>query len=263
MHRALTKRDLFPNGPLQRLGRRVDCFTDIHSTNSYLLEAALTALDGAVVTAEAQSAGRGRLGRRWLAPRGAAVMLSVLLKCPPGCPLLGLAAMLGAVATAEAIESATGLRARMRWPNDVMLPGGKVAGVLAETRSLEGQTALVLGVGLNCLQQRGHFPAELQGKATSLEIESPLAVDRVHVAQALLAALDAEIVACVSSSAALRCAWRERCDDFGAYVRLLSDGREYAGVIVDILDNGDLTVQTDQGLRRQFAAATTTRNWDS
>lgn len=262
MHRPLTIEGLFPAGRLRRLGGHVDHYPQIDSTNTRLLAQADVLPDGAVAVAELQTAGRGRLGRRWHAPRGAAVMLSVLLKTTAGSSLLEHAAMLGAVAAAEAIETATGLMPRVRWPNDVMLSGRKVAGVLAESRTAAGEVALVLGIGINCLQQRGHFPPELQNSATSLEIESPRAIDRLAVARMLLERIDAWTVDEVDWPR-LRESWRTRCDDFGVFARLLHNGDEYVGVIVDVLENGDLTVQIEHGGRRQFAAATTTRIWNT
>jgi BirA family biotin operon repressor/biotin-[acetyl-CoA-carboxylase] ligase len=119
--------------------------------------AAAGAPHGTLVTAGAQSAGRGRQGRTWSAPPGGAVLMSLVLRDPPR--LLPLAA---AVAVAEV----AGDDARIKWPNDVLLGGGKVAGILAESRPQEGWA--VLGIGLNVAVRAEDLPAELRGTAATL-----------------------------------------------------------------------------------------------
>ena len=122
--------------------------------------------------------------------------------------------------------------------------------------------AVVLGIGLNCLQQRGHFDGELVGRATSLEIESALPVERAAVGAALLRALDDLLARAAGSArdwAGVVSEWRERCDDFGRRVELQQDGLVHSGTVLDISDEGDLIVQLDEGGRRCFDAETTTR----
>ncbi len=249
-------------GPLRRIGREIHCFHVIDSTNRWLLENAELARDGAIVTAEYQTCGRGRLGRVWLAPRGAAVQLSVLLHEPEGSVWLRLAAVLGAVAACEAIAASTVCPARVRWPNDLILDGLKLGGVLAESRPLEravGLRALVLGIGINCYQQRGHFAPELAGKATSLELGSFAPVDRSALAAILLARLDAYL----SDDDAERLVhrWRAFCLDRMQRAELLCDGQRVSGTILDIMPDGDLRLRCPDGTERVYPAATTTRLW--
>jgi BirA family biotin operon repressor/biotin-[acetyl-CoA-carboxylase] ligase len=110
--------------------------------------------EGAIVVADYQTAGRGRLGRSWDAPPGKALLLSILLKPPPErhAPELSLVA---GVAVADTVERSTGLAVQLKWPNDVMLRRSKVAGLLAEARD----GAVVLGIGLNVNQSRDELPA--------------------------------------------------------------------------------------------------------
>jgi BirA family biotin operon repressor/biotin-[acetyl-CoA-carboxylase] ligase len=232
---------------------------EMDSTNAFLLRDS-NAPDGAVVHAEFQSAGRGRLGRRWLAPRGSSVMLSALLREPAGSGLLELAPRLGAVAACEAIESGAGLRPAVRWPNDLALGGRKLAGVLVEAAAADaGASRIVIGVGINCLQQRGHFSGELADRATSLEIESPRPVFRERVARALVERLDELLSA--TPPVEVRRRWRERCQDVGQAIMLRHDGRTFCGTVLDIYDSGALLVELEDGQRRKFEAATTTRVW--
>ncbi len=114
-----------------RLGAAFHSFAEIDSTNAWLLARATELPDGAIATAEYQTAGRGRLGRRWLAPRGASILLSFLIREPADSPLITHAGLLAALATCEAIEATTDCRPGVRWPNDLALrakAGGRVGG---------------------------------------------------------------------------------------------------------------------------------------
>ncbi len=267
MHRPLSERDLFPHGPLRRLGRRVAVLSEIDSTNAYLLAQATHLGDGALAVADFQTAGRGRQGRRWLAPRGSSILLSVLLIEPEGSPLITHATMLAAVASAEAVEAETNCRPGLRWPNDLVVAGKKLGGVLAESTPLpvrrgRAERAVVIGVGLNCFQQRGHFEAGLAKTATSLEIESAQPVNRPALAGRLVERLDALL----SKDPGRQCtwawlceAWIARSDDFGARVTLMENSCRYTGTVLEIAENGDLLVQLDSGGRRRFESTTTTR----
>jgi BirA family biotin operon repressor/biotin-[acetyl-CoA-carboxylase] ligase len=274
MHTPLSETNLLPDGPLQRIGRRVVAFSELNSTNSYALAQATDLPDGAVVLSEYQSAGRGRLGHTWQSPRGASILLSVLLKEPAASPLIKRATMLAALATCEAVEAAGFCRPLLRWPNDLLLSGRKVAGVLVESSPLPKSTgqmplrAIVLGIGINCLQQRGHFTGELADSATSLEIESPSPVDRAPVARCLLETLDRHVTNLAvegpnrtdaAGSEGLVAAWKAHCNDLGRRVTLRHDRKTYSGTVLDITDDGDLLIELDRGGRHCFAAATTTR----
>jgi BirA family biotin operon repressor/biotin-[acetyl-CoA-carboxylase] ligase len=137
-------------------------YSQTDSTNERARElAAAGAAHGTLVTAARQSAGRGRQGRRWTAPAGRALLCSLVIRDPPR--LLPLAA---GVAVAEV----AGARARVKWPNDVLVDGLKVAGILVEGRPQEGWA--VLGIGLNVALRPEDFPPELAGRAGTLGLET-------------------------------------------------------------------------------------------
>ncbi len=274
-HRPLTPADLRPSAEPLRVGRVIRALETIDSTNTFLRQHASELGDGAVAWAEHQAAGRGRQGRRWESPRGAGVLLSVLLREPESSALVGLAAIVGALAACEAVSAASLCRPVVRWPNDLYVNGRKLGGVLAECfawpdaagppggamQSATRCVGLVIGVGINCLQQAGHFDPTLRESATSLEIESREPVDRATVARALLERLDAWCAACAASGGRreVLSAWKRHCSELGSRIVLDSAGRTYAGTIIDVTDEGDLLVQLDEGGRAHFAAATTTR----
>ncbi|MBI5863023.1 MAG: biotin--[acetyl-CoA-carboxylase] ligase [Planctomycetes bacterium] len=264
MHRPLTAADFPSPEALRRLGRRVECFDSIDSTNRHLLRRAAELPDGTIATAEFQSAGRGRLGRTWGAPRGSSVLLSILLHEPADSTLPSDASLLLSVATCEAIERTTSCHPAVRWPNDLTVGGRKLAGVLAETSSLAGgRRAVVAGVGLNCLQHAGHFDESLRTKATSLELECTEAVDRSALAAAIVARADFWLAeSAAGRQESMRQAWLDRCADRGTVVRLEENGRTLCGTVVDVDSTGNLVVQLDSGMRRSFEAATTTRSWE-
>lgn len=245
----------------RRVGRQIVVLPAVDSTNAYALNvlaaSAGTAADGSVVFAERQTKGRGRLGRSWHCPAGAGLTFSVLLWEEARAARAAYWMAVGAVAAVRGIETATDVHAMIRWPNDVCVGERKLAGVLVEAVSSgAGPVALAAGIGINCLQQPGHFPPELAGLATSLEIESAAAIDRVTVARAVLAALDA----CVfESDDAVAAAWLSHSDDLGRHVTLLHDGGTYRGRILDVHPRDGLLLQLDDGGRRLFDPATTSR----
>ncbi|MBU0641034.1 MAG: biotin--[acetyl-CoA-carboxylase] ligase [Planctomycetes bacterium] len=271
MEGPLKADDLLRFGPMSRLGRAVLILDEVDSTNALLKEHAVELPDGALAVAEFQTAGRGRLGHSWQAPPRSSILLSVLLIEPPDSPLLTRGALLGALAVCEAIERCTNCAPQVRWPNDVVYAGRKMAGVLAESTFLPDpgnhgarSRAFVLGIGLNCLQQPADFDGELVERATSLAIASQTAVDRASVAGRLVQRLDALLAACLTTPdgwTRLGSAWKTRCTDRGTTAALREGGRGYHGIVRDVTPDGDLEVQLDSGERRRFGAATTTRLW--
>ncbi len=135
------------------------------------------------VIAETQTAGRGRGGKRWESPPGMGLWMSFLLR-PEGEGAPSLAPILGGLATARAIEAVCpGLRPRIKWPNDVMVSGLKVGGILCEAVGLD---AIVVGVGLNIAQRPEDFPPDLRGRATSLAAVGCSGVSRAELAEGVL-----------------------------------------------------------------------------
>ncbi len=242
-----------------RIGRKVVVLPEIDSTNTYALDH--VAEDGAVVFAEHQTAGRGRLGRSWHAPRGASLTFTVLLLETPNALAAARWMMAGAIAVAQAIAQETDVSPQLRWPNDLFVRGKKLAGILVETRRRGANSlAVAIGIGINCLQHAGHFPPALRKQATSLELESSHPIERTTLARALLQRLDALLTAPASpSDDELAEQWRELSADIGNRARLLSDGQESSGQIIDVHPAGGLLLQLDGGGRRQFDPQTTSR----
>ncbi|NOT00127.1 MAG: biotin--[acetyl-CoA-carboxylase] ligase [Phycisphaerales bacterium] len=245
-----------------RLARRVDVLDITTSTNDVVFEHLNDPdADGRVAFAEQQTAGRGRFGRSWISPRGGGVVCSVLLVDSDAQPLpaIDALALIGGIATVEAILHSTGICATLVWPNDVFIAERKVAGILVESRTrTDRRRAYAMGIGINCLQHAGHFPPELRSRATSLYVESRAAVDREAVAGALLSGLDRWLSEPRRWSAdQVRGAYLRCAAPLGGAVRLRSDGVDYTGHVLDIDPAAGLLVQLDDGGRRVFPAAST------
>jgi BirA family biotin operon repressor/biotin-[acetyl-CoA-carboxylase] ligase len=142
--------------------------------------------EGAIAVAEEQTEGRGRLGRSWEAPAGTSVLVSVLLLPAVEAARLPELSLVAGGAVAEAILEVTGIEPAIKFPNDVLVGGRKVAGILAE--SSEGR--VVLGIGVNVNQTRGQLPADAQTEPTSLRLELGEPVNRVQLLAAVLLQLE-------------------------------------------------------------------------
>lgn len=245
----------------RRIGRRIEYAPSTTSTNDeawHHLEA--DDADGLVVFSEFQTAGRGRFGRVWESPRGAGILCSVLLIDKRGeltGNQLGLAAP---VAVRDAIVSCTDVVPTIRWPNDLTVSGRKLAGILVESRARRsGTRAFVIGIGINCLQQHPHLDRTLAGRATSLEIESRISVDRSALAMAVLEQLDRWLNVPRSwDDAYLRNRWMAGADPFGCHAHLRQAGKVFGGTILDVDPKNGIVVQLDEGGIRVCEAADTT-----
>jgi len=142
--------------------------------------------EGTVAVAEEQSRGRGRLGRSWQAPPRTSVLVSVLLRPPVEAARLPELSLVAGGAVAEAIAEVTGIEPAIKFPNDVLIGGRKVAGILAE--SSDGR--VVLGIGVNANQTEGQLPVGAQTTPTSLRLETGEPVDRPRLLATILMQLE-------------------------------------------------------------------------
>ncbi len=245
----------------RRVGKSIEHLTSVGSTNDQAWNAlGREDSDGFVVLAEHQSAGKGRLGRAWLAPRGACVLCSLLLIDRHKKLNSSKLVLITAIAVYDTIVQVAHLHPTIKWPNDIMVDRRKLAGILIESRTTDdGGGACVVGIGINCLQHRTHFPHELVDKATSLEIESPHPIDRSSVAITLLRELDSRLSESMSTDGTqLKREWIARAYPFGQRVHLYHKGRSYRGTAVDLDPTAALVVQLDEGGVRLFGAMDTT-----
>lgn len=167
------------------VGRRIEYFRETTSTNDLAHERAIDpCAAGLVVVADHQSRGRGQQGRVWNAPPGAALLFSIVLLPKRELTMPHFLTAWAASAIAESVRG-LGLDARIKWPNDILVAGRKLCGILVERRN-----AVVVGVGLNVSIRADQFPDDLRLPATSLETELGLPVDRTTLFLDILARLD-------------------------------------------------------------------------
>ncbi len=220
------------------------------STNTVALDRARRgAAEGLVVTAEEQTRGRGRRGRTWHSPRGAGLWFSVLLR--PERPVVVAQALtfLGAVAVARAVRARLKLPVALKWPNDLLLEGRKVGGVLTEC-SIEGGTIrhAVIGVGINVNLPRAAFPEDLRSVATSLSAEAGRRVARVGLLARILAEMDARYsVLLRRGPAPLVAEARALMPMAGRIVRVQAHDRVLEGTVRGLDDDGALLLRLPSG----------------
>ena len=238
----------------KRIGSNVLVYDSTSSTNDIAAEYARNKQnDGLVVFTEEQTEGRGRAGNKWLSGRADSILCSIVLREESrGLTENKLPAELLSLLCAVAVAEAVGKPARIKWPNDIMLNGRKVAGILLESKS---DGVCIVGIGINCHQKTDSFPDELQSIATSIDIESRSVTDRISLARRLLASIDHWLEVAVQTSEKVIDQWRNLSIQLGHRVRLIYDGREFAGNCIGIDPEKGLILQLDTGGIRMFDAA--------
>jgi len=225
------------------------CLAVTDSTNRVAMEMAENyAPHGTVVFADAQTAGRGRMGRRWESPAGKNLYVSMLLRPPVPTVDATLLALVAGVALADAVE-AMGVPAALKWPNDLYCGGRKAAGILAEMASdPDGVRHVVIGVGLNVNVVEDDFPPDLRGTATSLRVCAGMAFRRVDVLARLLDAFGARYAEFIGGGfASLRDGWDRRDFLRGRRVLLRRRGGEGWGTADGLDTVGALRFLPDGG----------------
>ena len=241
------------------LGRAVNHFEHtLTSTNLVLKDMAKAAAPhGCTCLCEMQTAGRGRMDRSWSSPEGQGVWLSVLLRPKTPVESAPLITFCCAIAMAKAVRQVTALDAQIKWPNDLVLYGKKLCGILLEMVFDSQGYAVVAGTGLNV---GGHaYPPELAEKATSIA-EWTDAPDRGRLIAAYLDALE-EAVSAVEKNgfAGIAADFRQQCITLGSQVHVLGTDVQFTGVAEDIDDAGALLVRVDGELRRVLAGDVSVR----
>jgi BirA family biotin operon repressor/biotin-[acetyl-CoA-carboxylase] ligase len=240
----------------QLVGREVVVFQRTASTNDAAWRYSGDGTkNGLAIFAELQAAGRGREGHKWQGGESKSILCSVLLLDITTCPdLLTLAV---GVAVAEAIGKCGRYDPKIKWPNDVTLGGRKVAGILIESRTSQGRTAYVIGIGVNCCQSQEDFAPELADSATSIGITTGGTCDRNAVAKRLLIAMDEWIKAACKEPAKVSNAWLELCSQLNQRVTLRHNDRDYTGNCIGVDPQHGLVLQLDRGGVRMFNASHT------
>jgi BirA family biotin operon repressor/biotin-[acetyl-CoA-carboxylase] ligase len=230
-------------------GKRIHHFFKTDSTNRVALELGhADEPEGAVVLAEEQTAGRGRAGRAWVSDRAAGIYVTLLLRpklAPVQAPLLTMMAGLSARA---AIEAVTGLNVDLKWPNDLLIRGKKVGGILTEMHAEPSQIRFVIvGIGLNVNQEK--FPGELSNAATSLRVETGKTQSRMELLVRLLREFETDYGKFLRDGVASVVSRFESASSYakGKRVRVSNGVESYTGTTAGLGPEGLLQVEREDG----------------
>lgn len=227
---------------------QIQWFDETDSTNTQLKQlAAQGAPHGTVLIADRQTAGRGRLGRSFQSPAGMGIYMSVLLRPQSPADQLMHLTCATAVAACDAIEKSIQLRPVIKWTNDLVWDKKKLGGILTELISISGQTCVIIGIGINCCQNAGDFPEELQDMACSLAMISGKEIDRAAVAAQIIEALSDMDAKLLSGKNTIMDIYRRDCITVGKEICLLRSGEVLHGHADNICDNGALLVTFSDG----------------
>jgi BirA family biotin operon repressor/biotin-[acetyl-CoA-carboxylase] ligase len=241
--------------------RAIEWHATIDSTQRRARELARTgAAEGTIVVAETQTAGRGRLGRRWHSPPGANLYFSVILRPPLEPAVVPQLALVAGLAVAQTIRAVTDLDARLKWPNDVLVGGRKVTGVLTEMDAeLEQVHSVVAGIGVNVNAPADAFPPELRRTATSLAIACGRRVDRVAFTARVFADLEALYRRFLAAGfTALRVEWERLSALADRTVVVAGADGEIGGRVVGLGDDGALRLVDAAGTMHRVVAGEVT-----
>jgi BirA family biotin operon repressor/biotin-[acetyl-CoA-carboxylase] ligase len=253
-----SKNELLEGLSTHVVGKKIFVFDTIDSTNACArtLGDAGTA-EGAVVIANFQTNGRGRLGRAWVAEADSNLLFSVLLRPSISVEKSGLLTLFASVAIARAIEQSIGKPVTCKWPNDLLLNEKKFCGILLENSFHQaGLTYAVIGAGINVNQRE--LPEGISERGTSLAIETGKTYDRKQIFHAVLKEMDALYgPAQRGDYSFIESEWSVRCSMFGKSVTVRQDDRSIAGTALRLNHDAGLVIETDEGVQTVYAGDVT------
>ncbi|MCQ6273902.1 biotin--[acetyl-CoA-carboxylase] ligase [Bacillus sp. V3B] len=234
----------------KRLGQHIHYEESVDSTQKIALRLSLDgAPEGTVVIAEEQTAGRGRMERSWHSPKYTGVWMSVILRpnlVPQKAPQLTLVV---AVAVVQAIEELTTLHPQIKWPNDLLINGKKMTGILTELQAESDRiNSVIIGVGMNVNQEKASYPEDLRSIATSLLMETGMKVNRAELIQHVLSKLEHLYDLYLQEGFyPIKILWESYAISIGKMIKArMLQGNIY-GKAVGITDDGVLMVEDEQG----------------
>lgn len=246
---VITAQELVSRLKTKWMGRPCLYLEQVDSTNNYAKKIAEEgALEGTLVVAREQTAGRGRRGRSWTTLEDVNIMMTLLLRPKIRPDSASRLTLLMAMAVACGIRKVTGLEALIKWPNDVVVDAKKVCGILTEMNTeIDYINYVVIGAGINVNQKE--FPTEIQDTASSLCIALGENISRAELMAAVMEALECfyEIFLKTQDLTELYQEYNTLCINCGRQVRVLEPGHEYIGTAVGINKNGELIVRRENG----------------
>jgi BirA family biotin operon repressor/biotin-[acetyl-CoA-carboxylase] ligase len=254
----LSPESIAPLLTTRAFGRTLLCFDEVDSTNTVASERARAGTpEGTVVIAETQTRGRGRLGRAWVSPPHRNLYLSLVLRPDLPTEQLSCVSLVTGVAVCEAVGEWT--PASLKWPNDVLVAGRKIAGILIEMEGEGAERFIVPGIGVNLNGERDDFPPELRDKAVSLRMASGATVDRARFAARLLYHLESRYEQLRALGfAPLAQRWEELSGCVGADVTIEERGRRVSGRVLGLAADGALRLRLPSGAEQRVVSGDVT-----
>jgi BirA family transcriptional regulator, biotin operon repressor / biotin---[acetyl-CoA-carboxylase] ligase len=238
------------------IGRRIEYHEELVSTNTEALRLAMeNAPEGTVVIADAQSEGRGRLDRIWESPPSLNLYLSVVLRPDIAAVSASLIPLAVGVTVAEVISKYCPGRVRLKWPNDVLVDGRKICGILTEMRTKADRVHfIIVGIGVNLNMRKLDFPREIRETATSLRIGTECEIDRLDVAIRLFENLERWYRIFLSGGeAAIREKWLQYAEIIGKRVEVVFKETVQHGTVTGLDENGALLLEGETGVQQVLA----------
>lgn len=229
-------------------GRKCYYFNEVTSTND---EAKLKALNGAcegsIVITEKQTSGKGRLGRNWFSSEKAGIFMSMILR-PDIIPMQAQQiTLITGISVSSALENLTNLDVKIKWPNDVVINGKKVCGILTEmSAEMEIIKFIITGIGINV--NNDYFSEEIKNKATSILLETGKRFDRKNIIAEVLKEFEKNyFLYCKNGFNQFLSEYKNKCLNLGHQVKLINKENITFGIAKDISENGELIVEDEEG----------------
>jgi BirA family biotin operon repressor/biotin-[acetyl-CoA-carboxylase] ligase len=255
----LRESDIRPGLKTRVVGKEILLLAEVVSTNTRAMEmASLGAVEGTTVIAETQTGGKGRLGRKWISPNGN-LYLSVIFR--PNVPMhkAPLITLMGAVAVASAIRTICGVQAVIKWPNDILISGRKVAGLLTEMSAEQDRIRhIVLGIGVDVNMEMSELPPDVRALTTTLKAEAGQAIDRTALLWQVLRDLDHGYQTFLKQDADVLEEWKKLNMTIGKRVMVSGAGETLEGLAEGIDQEGRLIVRLGDKSVRHVAAGDVT-----
>lgn len=246
----LSENEIYLGLETEEIGRSVYFFESVTSTQKVAKEYAMNgAKHGTLIVADEQTEGRGRMVRKWYSPKGTGIWASFILRPDIQIQHAPQLTLLSAVAVVQAIKKVTHITPEIKWPNDILISGRKVCGILTELQAEEDRIqSVILGIGINVNQDKNDFSAEIIKKATSLKIELGKTVNRSSLIQSLCYYIEQLLHLYISEGfTPIKSLWETYAVSIGKRISARTVKGTFDGVALGINNEGVLLLKQDNG----------------
>jgi BirA family biotin operon repressor/biotin-[acetyl-CoA-carboxylase] ligase len=238
------------------IGQHIQFLEEVDSTNLYAKRMAENSFeDGTVIIAEEQLKGKGRMGRDWVSPKGKGIWMTLMLKPKISPADAAKITLLAACAVCRAIEEIGGVYPKIKWPNDIVLNGKKLCGILTEMSvELDEINYLIVGIGVNVNIELDDLPKQIQNIATSIQIEKGSSIIRKELAATIMNNFESYYSTFISKGSIKDYIneYKEKSAILGKEVRVISSSLELQGTVADISEEGQLLLRLEDGSLKEI-----------